>query len=274
MADAVADYKEAVKRSEGGDPRALAENYSNRALAHRFLKKWDEARADFAYAIELAPDDWQVFHHRGNLYLRLDRAADAVADFAAATRLQPDRTDVWYYLALAHLAAGDADAYRKVCVSLAERFRDEQRADACRDLALTCTLAADAGVEPARLLGWAETVAKARPTDAVHLKAAAVALYRAGRYDEALSRLREAEKAAKGGAEIDLAFFMALALHRSGQADPAREWLARAIGSHDKVRKEDPDVPNARLWSQQFQFGALRAEAEATLKTPPGPPRP
>ena len=49
-----------------------------------------EAMADFAAAAELDPLNSDVFHHRGQLSLLLDRTADACKDFQNCVSLAPD----------------------------------------------------------------------------------------------------------------------------------------------------------------------------------------
>ena len=81
-----------------------------------------------------------------------------------------------------------------------------------------------------------------------------VALYRAGRIDEAIARLDESVKASGGGVPQDWVF-LAMAHHKKGHADEARRWL-------EKTRAGDKDDPEVRI---------LLREAEALLKetTPP-----
>ena len=76
-----------------------------------------------------------------------------------------------------------------------------------------------------------------------------VALYRAGRIDEAIARLDESVKAFGGGVPQDWVF-LAMAHHKKGHVEEARRWL-------EKTRAGVNDDPEVRL---------LLREAEALLK--------
>ena len=87
------------------------------------------------------------------------------------------------------------------------------------------------------------------------------ALYRAGRYDQAIGRLEEAIRARGGvGLPGDWAF-LALAHHRLGHRDLARRWL-------DRLREHRPSEDPARYWDE-LEIRLLRGEAEAVVLDDP-----
>src|SRR5262249_32102425 len=90
------------------------------------------------------------------------------------------------------------------------------------------------------------------------------ALYRAGRYDQAIGRLEEAIRARGGqGRPRDWAF-LALAHHRLGHRAEARGWLRR-------LREHRPSEDPARFWDE-LEIRLLRSEAEAVVLDDPAFP--
>jgi hypothetical protein len=98
-------------------------------------------------------------------------------------------------------------------------------------------------------------------------------LYRAGRIDEAITRLEEAEKLIanppKSGIGISRGpecwTFLAMAHHKKGNADAARRWL-------DNARSYTPDPRYIHQYEQTLDR-ILLTEAEALLRdTSPGRP--
>jgi tetratricopeptide (TPR) repeat protein len=103
------------------------------------------------------------------------------------------------------------------------------------------------------------------------------ALYRAGRFLEAVQQLREAQTVYKPADEErqSIAYnwlFLAMAHQRLGHAEEAKSWLAKAIELIDRTMrsaaKEQPDVPPASAsaplpWNRKLTLQLLRAEAES-----------
>jgi tetratricopeptide (TPR) repeat protein len=89
------------------------------------------------------------------------------------------------------------------------------------------------------------------------------ALYRAGRYDEAIRRLEEAIQA-RGGEHPGDWPFLALAHHRLGHRDEARRWL-------DRLREHQPSTDPAQFWDE-LAIRLVRSEAEAVILYDPAFP--
>jgi Tfp pilus assembly protein PilF len=87
------------------------------------------------------------------------------------------------------------------------------------------------------------------------------ALYRAGRFDEAIQRLSEA--AAIGPTVYSPAytwFFLAMAHHRLGHGEEARQWLDKAV-KHMEEETSNKDL----LWNRRLTLHVLRREAEEMM---------
>jgi tetratricopeptide (TPR) repeat protein len=83
------------------------------------------------------------------------------------------------------------------------------------------------------------------------------ALYRAGRFDEALRRLGESIRGQGGEGKPQDWVFLAMAHHRRGNREEARRWLDRF---RDYRLSENP----ARFW-EEVEIRLLRREAEALI---------
>ena len=90
-----------------------------------------------------------------------------------------------------------------------------------------------------------------------YLNTLGAALYRAGRFDEAIRRLEEAIRLRGGdGLPQDWAF-LAMAHHRLGHRDEARRWL-------DRLRDHQPSTDPDQFWNE-LEIRLLRSEAEAVI---------
>ncbi|NLT72351.1 MAG: tetratricopeptide repeat protein, partial [Verrucomicrobiaceae bacterium] len=104
--------------------------------------------------------------------------------------------------------------------------------------------------------------------------------YRAGRLDEALRQLDQADRLANEPNQAVQSspaytwFFLAMAHHRLGHGEEAKTWLDKAVTSTEKALGEQKqgtaDVP----WNRRLTLKLLRDEAEALLKSAPAPHSP
>ena len=77
-------------------------------MAHAILGQHEDAERDYSMAIELQPDRYRAYFHRGELYFRLSRQNDARLDLDKALDLAQE--------------AGDNEMVRETR-SLLEQFR-------------------------------------------------------------------------------------------------------------------------------------------------------
>lgn len=71
-------------------PPHTSGNFMASAIARHALGRYDEALADFNRALELEPDDPEVFNNRGVTYDHLERYEEALSDYGRALKLKPD----------------------------------------------------------------------------------------------------------------------------------------------------------------------------------------
>ncbi len=247
-----------------------------RALAFQALGQRDRADADLSQTILIGGGGWRVHHHRGLLHAREGRWDEAADDFAAAIDLTADSPEVWHHLALARLARGRDDDYRATCRQLLDRFGRDPDRRTLRSMLATCVLAGDALDDPGRLLALADRAfAPGDPgPDAPSLRGAA--LYRGGRFDEAIASLEQAVGAGSGapGAKVRDRLLLAMAHRRIGHDSQAREWC-EAAGTFGLIVDEWTEQATRDGPMASLETRLLRDEAERLIKArgrgPDGP---
>jgi tetratricopeptide (TPR) repeat protein len=112
--------------------------------------------------------------------------------------------------------------------------------------------------DPTAAVRLAEEAVTKQPTWA-NLNTLGAILYRAGRFDKSMARLKEAIQKTpdKRGSWADW-LFLAMAHHRLGQAKEAKECLAKA---HQLL-----GAAKAARWTDRLEMDILRREAEALVK--------
>jgi tetratricopeptide (TPR) repeat protein len=130
-------------------------------------------------------------------------------------------------------------------------------------LARTCGLAPQAIADSQRAVHWAEQAVAGSPADGWYLHALALAHYRAGHYQLALT---QTERAIKTGWEEELNWLvLAMAHHHLGQDAEARQWLVKAVDVLDKARAANPGEPVQSVALDWLEAQVLRSEAEAMI---------
>jgi tetratricopeptide (TPR) repeat protein len=175
-----------------------------RGITLHALGRWQEAIPEFTRCTELDAGDAGAYcHYMGQCRAELGDWKGAVADLRRAVKADPKALDYQLDLALAHLGAADDVGFRKVSENLhklyKERSSDKGRTSRSRyddaDFGAITRLLANRPV-PAGwvedLVGCAEQLVRSAPEDALYLDTLGAACFRAGRYEEAGDRLRQA----------------------------------------------------------------------------------
>ncbi|MFI5455093.1 MAG: tetratricopeptide repeat protein [Isosphaerales bacterium] len=95
------------------------------------------------------------------------------------------------------------------------------------------------------------------PAKAFCLTTLGAALFRGGRYDDAIRRLEEGIRLRGGVSQDDEWVFLAMVHHRLGHRDEARRWLER-------LRNHQPSADPTQFWTE-LEIHLLRSEAEAVI---------
>ena len=77
------------------DPN-FVDAYLNRAQAHLYLDKSQQAFDDFDRAIQIKPNSAEAYFRRGKAYQSLEKEEQAFEDFDKVIQLDPNRADVFY----------------------------------------------------------------------------------------------------------------------------------------------------------------------------------
>ena len=162
------------------------------------------------------------------------------------------------------------------CRTMLQQFGQTAQADDGHWIAWACTLAPDAITDWATAIALAEKAVQSDPKSATYLNTSGAVLYRAGRFDEALARLSEAEPLVQEPSEAIKSppaytwFFLAMTQQRLGHAEEAKQWLDKAVTWTDKTLAEADQGTADLPWNRRLTLKLLRDEATALLGvTPP-----
>ncbi len=172
---------------------------------------------------------------------------------------------ILFFQALLRLRAGDRAGYRALCQKALEASAQTAGASLANGVAWTCALASDAGVDPARVVALAERAVAGNPRRHMELNTLGTALYRAGRFEEAVQRLDEARQAHGRGGLVEDWLVLAMAHKRLGHQADARQWLDKAVEFLDKALAPGSAGP-APPWYSRIVWPLLRGEAEALIQ--------
>jgi tetratricopeptide (TPR) repeat protein len=251
--------------------------YLARAHAHKTAGESEQAQADYRQAVDLfdrasaqAPDSAQPWIQRGHAHAAFDQWGEAASAFDKAV----DRAAgpaVWYHAALARLGANDLPGYRAACERITARL-DELDDSGANGLALwACALAPDAASDLSSVIKLAEQAVQGDSPSLQSLNTLGALLCRAGRCEDAIKRLEQADRIAQNpGANSPPAyvwFFLAMTHHRLGHTADASTWLTKARSASDEVLKNDAAGTARVPWNRRLTLTLLGAEAAMLLGT-------
>jgi serine/threonine protein kinase/tetratricopeptide (TPR) repeat protein len=210
--------------------------------------KCDRALVHYTAAIDLCRDSAnlnQLRRERALLGARRGAWAEAAATYAEMLKQHPEMLEGQFAVscycdqAFLSLLAGDGDGHRRVCLVLLdpiERHPDPRNA---YHAARVGVLSSQAGIDPNRLVRQAELSLNRNRPHPCYPHVLGLALYRAGRFDEALRRLRESVRTETSWPARPLNWVaLSLVYHRLGKTDEARtyqakfrDWMARSADS-------------------------------------------
>jgi WD40 repeat protein/serine/threonine protein kinase/tetratricopeptide (TPR) repeat protein len=233
-----------------------------RGWAYAANGQWDRASADFVRS--------SLWVQRGWAHADSGEWDEASADFVRATQCKEADEEAWYSRAMLYLRDGNQGGYRQICADMLERFGEAA--------AWTCSLTRRYGADPARIVRLAETLLAKSSRDHWHVNQLGAALYRAGRFEEAVQRLTEANELTCHPYytnRLHTWFFLAMAHHRLGHADEARRWLDKGIqGTEEALKSPAARVGKAENanglippnWNRRLTLQLLRREAEQLIQ--------
>ena len=232
---------------------------------------FDQAIADYTQALSLDPNLVGAYRGRGRSYAALGQWKKARDDFETVIELGYDPVSYWPALLL---AAGDHGGYSDACRQMLDRSSDINTPDEAGFAAWACALAPNAVADFDRPIQLAEKAVKLERVGRMWIQTHGALLYRAGRWEEALQRLCEAEEILASQSESLRAspaytwFFLAMVHHRLRHTQEAVTSFHKAVEWADEVTGQAGKARVADLrWDQRVIFHLLRREAEELLKT-------
>jgi serine/threonine protein kinase/WD40 repeat protein/tetratricopeptide (TPR) repeat protein len=257
--EAEAEFTEALKlQTEHGTFSV------QRGWAYADAGQWDRVSADYVKSSFLVQRGWA--------YAGMGKWDKASADFVQATQCKEPDEAAWYSRAMLYLRDGNEAGYREVCSEMLQQFGEPAT--------WTCLLTPQPGVEPNRIVNLAEKLLAKSSRDHWHVTQLGAALYRAGRFDEAVKPLTEATKLSCHPYRTNMLqtwFFLAMAHQRLGHTDEARRWLDKAVQGTEEALKppaepagkaESPDGIIKLNWNRTLTLQLLRREAEKLIQSP------
>jgi WD40 repeat protein/Tfp pilus assembly protein PilF/tRNA A-37 threonylcarbamoyl transferase component Bud32 len=228
-------------------------------------------------AVDAVPDQPRVRAYRAYAYADLGDWDQAATDYAKALELGDVPVEVLHQYALASLQRGDRESYRKICARmLARSDKVGGNPQVLNALVWVCTLGPDAADKPEQLVELADKAAKAAPKSYAIANTLGAALYRAGKFEEAVKQLEEAIKLQRQGGSPGDWLFLAMAHYRLGDPKAAKKWLDQSAAWLERVSPEKlkADALAQRLpWDRLLEIELLHREAQALLKAPRGEPK-
>jgi serine/threonine protein kinase/Flp pilus assembly protein TadD len=263
-------YREAKLLIDGSPPPDDPRIHILRGRAFAGLRWHDKADVEFAAALQRLPHDSQIrlesHRNRGYGYIIRGKWKQAADEFGQAYDLLPEEVNLGLFRAVAELKAGELAEYRKTCASLVQRFGKTEDPMIARKVLLACVLRQDALPDMARLLPLARVASP--PDDSAPTEAGA-ALYRAGKYIEAVRCFETTTKAFRLRAGSWC--FLAMAHHRLGHVSEAQHALAEAVRWIEEADHQESDDPGSirPSWGSCLdrpEFELLLNEAERLLQ--------
>jgi hypothetical protein len=173
------------------------------------------------------------------------------------------------------LARDDQAAYREVCQTMRKNFGAVKTQLSFVEqywIVWTCLLAPGAIDNDARPHTLAKDWDQGNPGDADIALLHGLSLYRRGEYAAALERFTESQRLFdKGQPCIGLPIYVmpvrAMACHRLGQVDEAKNWLSKLNVALDQERAKclAEDKPSEFHWHRRATVAILKREAERVL---------
>jgi mitochondrial import receptor subunit TOM70 len=85
----LADFNQIINNKEA-DSKLRSNALTKRASLHMQTDQKEMSFKDFETAIEIDPNNPDIYHHRGQVYLLVEQLQDAVEDFSKASELAPN----------------------------------------------------------------------------------------------------------------------------------------------------------------------------------------
>ena len=193
----------------------------------------------FAQIAELRPDDRDLWFQRGDYYVLRGQWQRAQPAHARAS----DLCMFAHHYALVLLLTADEEGYRRLCRDAAAEFGQTDEPNAALQLARICSAGPQSGIDPARIVEWAQLSLRSG-RNKYRLQALALACNRASQFDQAVTILQEGMDLPKGMMPKSAAAFPLALAHRGlGQEEEARKWYQIGVTELEWIKPQKQDHP-------------------------------
>jgi eukaryotic-like serine/threonine-protein kinase len=236
----------------GRFPAARGDDWSERGMPELAEAAYDEA-------VRARPFNRSAWYALARSHVERGHLDGAVTTLAEAVRLIPDDLELRGRLGVALLWSGDRSGWRRSTAALLDHFGGTVDAETAYHVARACVLGPEgsANIDMPIRLAEAAVRGATETTKDLCLTTLGAALYRAGRFDDAILRLEEGIRASGGIGQRDQWVLLAMAHHRLGHRDQATRWLNRR-GDLER------SASAAQFWTE-MPTHLLSNEAEALI---------
>jgi tetratricopeptide (TPR) repeat protein len=225
-------------------------------------KQWFAATVHWTQVANSVSSDAQehakVLLRRGRAYGELQDWQHAADDYGKVLSVDAGDPETAVRHAWLCWAGGDARAYQASC---RERFGRTESARLAQRVAWTCSLGPDAVRDKSELVRLADQGARSTYISWLFPATRGAALYRAGRWSEALQSLTQEIRQRGGDGTLEEWLFLAMTHQRLGQKKQAAEFLAKAAKELIRLEQRGMLTQGARV-----ELHGLQQQAEGLLK--------
>jgi tetratricopeptide (TPR) repeat protein len=212
----------------------------------------------------------EIFQHADEL-ARHGQWSEAAAEFAKALDAYPDNNWHWYRSITLQAQISDRARYRQQCARVLELFGDTEDPFLAERTAKACMLWPESDPPSDQVITLASIAVAKQPLSAWFLLVKGIGEYRAGRFEPCLEWLGKAHQASDNSVQslalVDL--FMALAHHRLGHADQARQHLSAATAAIDRAADQATPGDLGTSWHDIVMCQIMRREVESLIPATP-----
>ena len=226
---------------------------------------WQLAISHLSRLVLAEPARWQLRARRAWAFANAHQWKDAADDLDRAVELGADRLRLLPFLADVKLAMGDTKGYRTTCALLLDQPASDSSADTANLVAWICVLASNSADRLDRVVRLAERAVASNPNQPEFLTTLGAALYRAGRYPEAVERLVEATVIEESDEDPFKWFLLAAAHQRLNHTEEARDVRRQA---HTRFptgfdNRNYLEFPRQLSWEREVEWRLIINEAES-----------
>jgi WD40 repeat protein/tetratricopeptide (TPR) repeat protein len=158
-----------------------------RAQAFADRQDWNSAARDCETIISRTPSSAEARVRLAAVRCQQERWGEAVEQLEAILKDDPDNRRAWQLLALVQLKRDDFNSYRTTCSTMLERFKDVPKFGSM--IAWPCVLAPGSVDDISVIVDLAHKAVELSPRNYYRVNTLGGALYRAGKYPEAIAEL-------------------------------------------------------------------------------------